>query len=168
MSIRRVAASAAMVLLFVFAGVASAHTGTIEVTQKCDTGNIITAHLNEDVAADAAWVITANGEPLDEGTGPGPADLGPYTFSGAGTVTLSITFGQETNVYEAELLATKQCPHSTPPSRKPTPSIPTAPPSDIAGPPAGGSSTGILLSLGILATVSFIAVSTRKWVTTKS
>lgn len=142
--------AAATLLLFALAGVASAHTGGIEATQKCDAGNVITAHLNDDVAADSTWTVTANGEPLDQGTGPGPRDLGPYAFKGEGTATLSITFGEETYTASTELRATVDCQRSTPPSRPPHRTIPPAPPSDVAAAPvAVGTPVGtVLVALG--------------------
>lgn len=111
----------AIFALFLIPGLAAAHTGTITADQTC-AGYTISGHLNADVAATSTWVVDLNGAQLAAGTGPGPADLGPYTGPvTTGTAHLTITFGSEVNVYSATLPQVGDC-ASAAPSATPTPS----------------------------------------------
>lgn len=126
--------AAALLILLSLAGVASAHTGAITSDSSCGSGNVVTAHLDANVAAKAEWSVAVNGAVVDSGAGPGPRDLGPYDGGrSAGTATLTITFKQETNVYTTSLKDAPPCPTPTPsptprPSHTPTPRAHVTPP----------------------------------------
>lgn len=114
------------------AGAASAHTGNIVATQDC-TGWTITARLNSDVAESATWVLELNATVLATGSGPGPAEIGPYTGPvTTGSATLRITYRDELNTYSASLPVPGVCATPTPtPSPTPT-STPTPTPTPIS------------------------------------
>lgn len=104
----RIATVIGAVLAIAIAGSASAHTGSIAKSQDCETGTTVTAHLDQNVAASATWTIT--GSVSDSGTGPGPADLGPYDAGfTSGSATLTITFGEESHAYPVEWGAVEDC-----------------------------------------------------------
>jgi hypothetical protein len=80
---------AAFVLLGLSAGTALGHTGSISKQQSCEYGTRISAHLDGNVASSSTFEVKINGSLVDSGTGPGPADLGPYDAGfGSGSATL--------------------------------------------------------------------------------
>lgn len=90
--------------------IASAHTGSIATQQDCSYGTRVIAHLDDNVADTATWVVTIDGTVAASGTGPGPADLGPYPAGyTAGSAKLTITFGEEIHEYTTEWGTTSPC-----------------------------------------------------------
>lgn len=127
---KRLSSLAAIAVLFLLVGVASAHTGSISVAQTC-AGYSITARLNADVSSSSTWAVALNGKPLASGTGPGPADLGPYTgpvTTGSATLTIHAP-GGEIHQYTQDLPNVGSCASPTasptrPSRRTPTPTPP--------------------------------------------
>jgi hypothetical protein len=141
---------AGLALVLSFAGVASAHTGSISAvtSQECGVQTTVSAHLDDNVAASATYSLVINGGPPITGTGPGPKDLGPYSVGfAAGSATLTITFGEESNPYTVNFGASKGAcatptPRPTPsiPVKTPKPSIPNITPPPTSTAPADGTS----------------------------
>jgi hypothetical protein len=105
-----VLAAAVAVAALSVPAIASAHTGSIETQQDCSYGTRVVAHLDDNVADTATWELTINGDVKDSGTGPGPADLGPYVAGhSAGDAKLTIDYGQEKNVYTVSWGKTSPC-----------------------------------------------------------
>lgn len=90
--------------------IASAHTGGIGVRHDCDRGSQVVAQLDANVADTATWELLIRGTIVDSGTGPGPADLGPYSAGfKAGDARLTIRYGEEENVYTVDWGVTEPC-----------------------------------------------------------
>lgn len=100
MRLRAIAIVATIAASALIASPVSAHTGGIQNTQSCDTGTTITAVLDANVADSSTWVVRVNGVQRAHGTGPGPADLGPFhSGPAAGSASLTIDFEGEHHVY---------------------------------------------------------------------